>query len=185
MTLLEILSKDEYRAAEKTITDAFYTSPVVSGAIYDALENMGFHGGRVLEPSMGIGNFFGTMPETMRNNSQLVGVEIDSITGRIAQQLYQNAEIQISGIEKTKFANGSFDVAVGNVPFGDFKVSDRGYNKYKFLIHDYFFAKALDKVKDGGIVVAYLRTADKVDEAHTLVGFRRSPAFKQVVKLLA
>ena len=167
-TLRELLTKDEYRAAEKTITDAFYTSPVVSGAIYEALENMGFHGGRILEPSMGVGNFFGTMPESMRNESQLVGVEIDSITGRIAQQLYQSADIHISGIEQTKFTNGSFDVAVGNVPFGDFKVNDRGYNKYKFLIHDYFFAKALDKVKDGGIV-AFVTSSGTMDKQNNKV----------------
>ena len=166
--LRELLTKDEYRAAEKTITDAFYTSPVVSGAIYEALENMGFSGGRVLEPAMGIGNFFGTMPESMRSNSQLVGVEIDSVSGRIAQQLYQSADIRISGIEKTKFANGSFDVAVGNVPFGDYKVSDRGYNKHKFLIHDYFFAKALDKVKDGGIV-AFVTSTGTMDKQNNKV----------------
>ena len=149
--LSELLTPQEYAQARSTVNDAFYTSPTVIDGIYEALGNFGFDGGNVLEPAMGIGNFFGMLPEAMRE-SELHGVELDSLTGRIAQQLYPGADIQIKGFEKTKFANDSFDVVVGNVPFGDYKLSDKDYDKHKFYIHDYFVAKSIDKVRPGGIV---------------------------------
>ena len=162
--LKELLSPQEYRQANASVLDAFYTSPTVIDGIYEALENFGFEGGNVLEPAMGVGNFFGRMPEEMQKNSQLYGVEIDSISGRIAQKLYPDADIAIHGFEKNNFQNGCFDVAVGNVPFGElgFKDDKHGTNK----LHDYFFAETLDKVKDGGIVafVTSAGTLDKRDE---------------------
>ena len=142
--------------------NAHYTSPTVISAIYDGLKNLGFEKGKILEPAVGIGNFFGVMPEEMRN-SKLFGVELDSLTGRIAQQLYPNADIQIKGFEETSFADNSFDVAIGNVPFGDYKLNDRRYNDNNFLIHDYFFAKALDKVHPGG-VVAFVTSKGTLDK---------------------
>ena len=148
--LRNTLSPEEYRAAMESTLTAFYTPPIVIKAMYEALDNMGFHGGNILEPSCGTGNFFGLLPESM-GKSKLHGVEIDSLTGRIAKQLYQKANIAIQGFEDTKLPDDHFDVVMGNVPFGDFKVSDSRYDKQKFLIHDYFFAKALDKVRAGGV----------------------------------
>ena len=144
------LSPDEYRAAKSSVLDAHYTSPTIINAMYEAIGNMGFTEGNILEPSMGIGNFFGMLPDEM-STSRLYGVEIDSISGRIAKQLYPNADITISGFEKTS-RRDFYDIAIGNVPFGQTKVNDREYNKLGFSIHNYFFAKALDQVRPGGIV---------------------------------
>ena len=149
--LKTVLDDAEYSDARRSTLNAHYTSPVVINAIYEGLANLGFEKGKVLEPAMGIGNFFGVMPENMRG-SELHGVELDDLTGRIAKQLYPNADIQIKGFEKTAFANNSFDVVIGNVPFGNYKVNDKDYNKNNFLIHDYFIAKSLDKVHPGGVV---------------------------------
>ena len=146
------LSPEEYRAAKESTLTAFYTPPVVIKAMYEALDRLGFSEGNILEPSCGTGNFFGLLPDSMAK-SKLHGVEIDSLTGRIAKQLYQKANIAIEGFEKTKLPDDHFDVVLGNVPFGDFKVNDSRYNAQKFLIHDFFFAKALDKVRAGGVVM--------------------------------
>lgn len=149
--LKTVLDDAEYYDARRSTLNAHYTSPVVINAIYEGLANLGFEKGKILEPAMGIGNFFGVMPENMRS-SELHGVELDDLTGRIAKQLYPDADIQIKGFEKTTFANNSFDVVIGNVPFGNYKVNDKDYNKSNFLIHDYFIAKSLDKVHPGGVV---------------------------------
>lgn len=151
LMLKGLLNEQEYSAARESTLTAHYTSPVVIRSIYEALGNMGFEKGNVLEPSMGTGNFFGMLPETMVQ-SRLYGVELDSLTGRIAKQLYPKARIQVTGFEKTDYPDDFFDVAVGNVPFGDYKVFDRKYDKYNLLIHDYFFAKSIDKVRQGGVV---------------------------------
>ena len=163
--LSELLTPQEYAQARSTVNDAFYTSPTVIDGIYEALGNFGFEGGNVLEPAMGIGNFFGRMPEAMQANSQLYGVEIDSLSGRIAQALYPDADIAIQGFEKNRFQNGSFDVAVGNVPFGELGFRDTVHDTTK--LHDYFFAEALSKLKDGGIMtfVTSAGTLDKRDES--------------------
>lgn len=161
--LKDLLTDEEYRAARASTMNAHYTSPTVINAIYSALDNMGFNGGKILEPAMGIGNFFGAMPENIRANSDLHGVELDSVTGRIAKQLYPSANIQIKGYEDTSFENGSFDVAVGNVPFGGYKLNDKDYNKQNLFIHDYFFAKTLDKVRAGGIV-AFVTSKGTLDK---------------------
>lgn len=165
-TLREILTDEEYKAARASTLTSFYTPPDVADGVYQALSKFGFEGGNVLEPSMGVGNFFAKMPENIRDNSRLYGVELDSISGRIAQQLYPNERIQIKGFEQTSFNNNSFDVVVGNVPFGDYKVSDKAYDKHNFKIHDYFAAKAVDKVKPGGVValVTSKFTMDKQNE---------------------
>ncbi len=160
--LKSLLSDAEYASARESTLNAHYTSPVIIRSIYEALENMGFKKGNVLEPAMGIGNFFGMLPEKMQD-SRLYGVELDGITGRIAKQLYPKANIKISGFEKTDYPNDFFDVAVGNVPFGQYKVADRQYDKNNFLIHDYFFAKALDKVRPGG-VVAFVTSKGTMDK---------------------
>ena len=149
--LKTVLNDAEYSDARRSTLNAHYTSPIVINAIYKGLANLGFEKGKILEPAMGIGNFFGVMPENMRG-SELHGVELDDLTGRIAKQLYPDADIQINGFEKTTFANNSFDVVIGNVPFGNYKVNDKDYNKNNFLIHDYFIAKSLDKVHPGGVV---------------------------------
>ena len=157
------LSPEEYRAAMESTLTAFYTPPVVIKAMYDALDRLGFSQGNILEPSCGTGNFFGLLPESMQN-SKLHGVEIDSLTGRIAKQLYQKANIAIEGFEKTNLPDDHFDVVLGNVPFGEIRVNDSRYNAQKFLIHDYFFAKALDKVRAGG-VVAFITSKGTMDKA--------------------
>lgn len=149
--LKELLTPEEYRKARESTLSAFYTSPVVIKGIYRALEKMGFSKGNILEPAVGIGKFFGMLPPEMAD-SRLYGVELDSITGRIARQLYPDADIRINAFEKTDYPDEFFDVAVGNVPFGGFKVNDRRYDKHNFLIHDYFFAKTIDKVRQGGII---------------------------------
>ena len=161
--LKELLTPSEYSAARASTLNAHYTSPIIINAIYDGLKNLGFESGKIIEPAMGIGNFFGSMPETMRNNSELYGVELDSITGRIAQQLYQSADIQVKGFEKTSFENNTFDIAIGNVPFGSEKLFDKDYKKENFHIHDYFFAKTLDKVRPGGIV-AFVTSKGTLDK---------------------
>ena len=145
-----LLSEDEYSAARSSTLNAHYTSPTVIRSIYDAVERMGFHSGNILEPSMGVGNFFGMLPDTMQD-SRLYGVELDSITGRIAKKLYPQADITVAGFETTD-RRDFYDLAVGNVPFGQYKVNDKAYNKLGFSIHNYFFAKAIDQVRPGGIV---------------------------------
>ena len=189
--LKRLLTPEEYASARASTLNAHFTSYTVINSIYSALENMGFNGGKILEPALGTGNFFGSMPEEMRNNSKLSGVELDSITGRIAKLLYPSANIQIKGYEDTNFENNSFDVAVSNVPFGSYKVNDKDYNNQNMYIHDYFFAKTLDKVRPGGIVafVTSKGTLDKespevrkyLAERAELLGAIRLPntAFKQ------
>ena len=157
------LSPEEYRAAMESTLTAFYTPPVVIKAMYDVLDRLGFSQGNILEPSWGTGNFFGLLPESMQN-SKLHGVEIDSLTGRIAKQLYQKANIAIEGFEKTNLPDDHFDVVLGNVPFGEIRVNDSRYNAQKFLIHDYFFAKALDKVRAGGVVM-FITSKGTMDKA--------------------
>ena len=185
-----LLSEEEYASARESTLNAHYTSPAIIRSIYDALDKMGFEKGNVLEPAMGIGNFFGMLPEKMQE-SRLYGVELDGITGRIAKQLYPNADIKITGFEKTDYPNDFFDVAIGNVPFGQYKVTDKQYDKQNFLIHDYFFAKTLDKVCPGGVVafVTSNGTMDKkspevrkyLDQRAELLGAVRLPntAFKE------
>lgn len=160
------LSKEEYESAKQSTLTAFYTPKTVIDGIYNTLSGMGFKGGNILEPSMGIGNFIGNLPDNMKK-SDIYGVELDSLSGRIAKQLYPNSNIQIKGFEETNFSNCFFDVAVGNVPFGEFKVNDAKYNRKNFLIHDYFFAKAIDKVRNGGIIafITSSGTMDKKDES--------------------
>ena len=157
------LSPEEYRAAMESTLTAFYTPPVVIKAMYDVLDRLGFSQGNILEPSCGTGNFFGLLPDSMQN-SKLHGVEIDSLTGRIAKQLYQKANIAIEGFEKTNLPDDHFDVVLGNVPFGEIRVNDSRYNAQKFLIHDYFFAKALDKVRAGGVVM-FITSKGTMDKA--------------------
>ena len=157
------LAPEEYRAAMESTLTAFYTPSVVIRAMYDALDRLGFSQGNILEPSCGTGNFFGLLPESMQN-SKLHGVEIDSLTGRIAKQLYQKANIAIEGFEKTNLPDDHFDVVLGNVPFGEIRVNDSRYNAQKFLIHDYFFAKALDKVRAGGVVM-FITSKGTMDKA--------------------
>ena len=165
--LKDLLTEDEYESARASVLNAHYTSPTVIKAIYKAIENMGFRTGNILEPSCGIGNFFGLLPESMAG-SRLYGVELDSITGRIAKQLYQNANIVIQGYEATSLPDSFFDVAIGNVPFGDYGVADKRYDKNRFLIHDYFFAKTLDKVRPGGIV-AFITSSGTMDKKNPAV----------------
>ena len=160
--LKSLLTDEEYAAARGSTLNAHYTSPTVIKAMYDALGKMGFQSGNILEPSCGVGNFFGCLPETMQG-SKLYGVELDSITGRIAQQLYPDAKIEIKGFEKTS-SKDFFDVAVGNVPFGNYKVADRAFDKYGFLIHDYFLAKTLEQVRPGG-VIAFITSKGTMDKA--------------------
>lgn len=160
--LKEILTEDEYKKARESTLTAFYTPPIVIKSIYKALQNMKLKEANILEPSCGVGNFFGMIPNELEN-SKLYGVELDNISGRIAKQLYQNANIKIQGFEKSDLPDSFFDVAIGNVPFGDFKVNDRRYDKNKFLIHDYFFAKTIDKVRPGG-VIAFITSKGTMDK---------------------
>lgn len=171
--LSNALSPKEYEDARKSVLDSFFTSPAIIDGIYEALDRFGFNGGNLLEPSCGVGNFIGKMPSEMAEHTNIYGVEIDSISGRIAKQLYPDADIQITGFESTHFQNGSFDAAVGNVPFGDLNFPDKQYGTTK--LHDFFFAQTLDKVKEGGIVafVTSKGTLDKKDES-----FRRQLAEK-------
>lgn len=165
--LYETLSPEEYEAARASVLNAHYTSPTVIKAMYAAIEKMGFRMGNILEPSCGIGNFFGLLPESMAG-SKLYGIELDSITGRIAKQLYQNANITIQGYEETALPDSFFDVAIGNVPFGDYGVADKRYDKNHFLIHDYFIAKTLDKVRPGGII-AFVTSSGTMDKKNPSV----------------
>ena len=160
--LYGLLSPEEYEAAKATTLNAHYTSPTVIKAIYQAVENMGFRTGNVLEPSCGIGNFFGLVPESMKD-STLFGVELDSITGRIAQQLYQQNSIAVQGFEDTELPDSFFDLAIGNVPFGSYSLHDKRYDKHRFLIHDYFFARTLDKVRPGGLI-AFVTSKGTMDK---------------------
>lgn len=162
-----LLTEEEYESARASVLNAHYTSPAVIKAIYKAIENMGFRTGNILEPSCGIGNFFGLLPESMAG-SKLYGIELDSITGRIAKQLYQNANIAIQGYEETSLPDSFFDVAIGNVPFGDYGVADKRYDKNHFLIHDYFIAKTLDKVRPGGII-AFVTSSGTMDKKNPSV----------------
>ena len=165
--LKALLTEDEYDAARESTLTAFYTPPVVIRAMYQGLANLGFQTGNILEPSCGVGNFMGLLPENM-GNSRMYGVELDSVSGRIAQQLYQKNNIAVQGFEKTDLPDSFFDVAIGNVPFGPFKVLDKKYDKYNFLIHDYFFARALDKVRPGG-VVAFITSKGTMDKENPSV----------------
>lgn len=165
--LRTLLNEDEYVSARSSTTNAHYTPPEVIEAIYGALDNLGFKGGNILEPAMGVGNFFGAIPKTL-DKSNLYGVELDSVTGRIARQLYQKANIQVCGFENTTLPDNFFDVAIGNVPFGDYKLYDPKYEKHNFAIHDYFFAKTLDKVRPGG-VVAFITSKYTMDKANPMV----------------
>lgn len=165
--LKKLLTAEEYVASRGSTLNAHYTSPAIIRCIYETLERMGLEKGNLLEPSMGIGNFFGMLPESMKE-SRLYGVELDSITGRIAKQLYPSAKITIGGFENTDYPNDFFDAAIGNVPFGQYQVPDRTYDKYHFLIHDYFFAKALDKVRPGGIV-AFITSKGTMDKKNSQV----------------
>ena len=165
--LKNLLDETEYSQARESTLTAFYTPPVVIKSIYKALENMGLKTGNILEPSCGTGNFIGMIPDTLKD-CKLYGVELDSISGRIARQLYQKSTVAVQGYEDTNLPNSFFDVAVGNVPFGDFKVLDKKYDKYKFLIHDYFFAKTLDKVRPGG-VIAFITSKGTLDKENPSV----------------
>lgn len=185
-----LLTDEEYTAARSTVLDSFYTDTAIVDSIYGIIRNAGFEDGNILEPAMGVGNFFGRLPEELRDKVNLYGVEKDSLSGRIAQKLYPQADITIDGFENTRFNDNSFDVAIGNIPFGDFSVNDSKYNSKHLKIHDYFFLKSLDKVRDGGIVafVTSKGTLDKKDssfrktlaERADLVGAVRLPnnAFK-------
>lgn len=165
--LKNLLDEKEYSQARESTLTAFYTPPVVIRSMYKALENMGLKTGNILEPSCGVGNFIGMLPDSLEN-CKLYGVELDSISGRIARQLYQKSTVAVQGYEDTNLPNSFFDVAVGNVPFGDFKVLDKKYDKHKFLIHDYFFAKTLDKVRPGG-VIAFITSKGTLDKENSSV----------------
>lgn len=190
--LKRLLNSEEYASARESTLSSFYTSPFIINEIYNTLENMGYRYGNILEPSCAIGNFFGTLPESMKE-SKLYGIELDSISGRIAKQLYQNANITIGGYENTRLPDSFFDVAVGNVPFGDFSVADKKFDKHHFKIHDYFFAKTIDKVRPGGLIafVTSRYTMDKknssirkyINERAEFLGAVRLPntAFKSSV----
>lgn len=162
LQLKDLLTEDEYEMARASTLNAHYTSPTVIKAIYDAVKQMGFTTGNILEPACGTGNFFGMLPESM-HGSNLYGVELDSIIGRIAKQLYPSANIAITGFEKTDLPDSFFDLAIGNVPFGNYKLSEKRYDNQNFLIHDHFFAKALDKVRPGGIV-AFVTSKGTMDK---------------------
>lgn len=167
LELKSLLSEEEYKSARESTLTSFYTSPVVIESIYKALNNLGFRHGNILEPSCGIGNFFGMLPDEMKG-SKMYGVELDSISGRIAKQLYQNSNIAIEGYEETKLPDSFFDVAVGNVPFGNFKVVDKKYDRLNFNIHDYFFAKTIDKVRPNGII-AFVTSRYTMDKRNSNV----------------
>ena len=167
LELKSLMSEEEYKSARESTLTSFYTSPVVIENIYKVLNNLGFRHGNILEPSCGIGNFFGMLPDEM-NNSKMYGVELDSISGRIAKQLYQNSNIAIEGYEETKLPDSFFDVAVGNVPFGNFKVVDKKYDRLNFNIHDYFFAKTIDKVRPNGII-AFVTSRYTMDKRNSNV----------------
>lgn len=184
--LKNVLNDKEYRAAASSTLSAFYTDHSIISAVYDHIKDMGFTGGKILEPSVGIGNFLGSMPIEMYEQSEISAVELDSITGRIAKLLYPSAKVEINGFEETSFSDNYFDVAVGNVPFGSFTVFDAAYDKHKFMLHDYFFAKSIDKVRAGGIIafITSTGTMDKqnadvrkyIDERAEFLGAVRLPS---------
>ena len=163
--LSEMLSDEEHRSARATTLNAHYTAPVVIRSMYEAAQRFGFQGGQILEPACGIGHFIGLMPEAMLKNSTITGVEIDPLTARIAKALYPDADIREQPFEKSKLMDDAFDLAISNVPFGDYTVHDPRWNDFKFPIHDYFFAAALDKVRPGGLLmfVTSRHTLDKLD----------------------
>ncbi len=167
LQLKNILDENEYTQARASTLNSFYTSPVIIKTMYNALEKMGFTGGNILEPAMGVGNFFGMLPASM-GDSNMYGVELDSIPGRIAMQLYQRENIQVTGFEHTAYPDNFFDIAIGNVPFGAYAISDRRYDKHKFNVHDYFFAKSLDKVRPGG-VIAFITSKGTLDKKNSNV----------------
>ncbi|KXA16622.1 helicase protein [Fusobacterium equinum] len=164
--LKENLTLPEYETAKESTLTAFYTPKIVIDGVYSTLSEMGFKSGNILEPSMGVGNFIGNLPDEM-SKSKFYGVELDSVSGRIAKLLYPESDVQVKGFEETSFSNNFFDVAIGNVPFGEFKINDREYNRNNFLIHDYFFAKSIDKVRNGGVIafITSSGTMDKKDES--------------------
>lgn len=162
-----LLTEEEYSSAKGSTLNAHYTAPAIIKTMYGALEQMGYYKGNILEPGMGVGHFFGLLPDAMKD-SKLYGVELDEITGRIAKALYPEANISICGFEKTQFSNNFFDVAIGNVPFGDYQVYDKAYDKHSFMIHDYFFAKSLDKLRDGG-VLAFITSKGTIDKKSPMV----------------
>ncbi|WP_457945434.1 SNF2-related protein [Caproiciproducens sp. LBM24188] len=166
--LKELLTEEEYTAARASTLTAFYTPPAVISAIHTALKNFGFTGGNIGEPSCGIGRFFGYLPPETTQSSHLFGVELDSLTGRIAQQLYPKAQIQIKGFEKATFPDNFFDVMFGNVPFGEYKIPDKRYERYNFLVHDYFFARALDKTRPGGLII-FVTSKGTMDKSNNAV----------------
>ena len=184
--LLDLLTDEEYISAKRSTTTAFYTDSRITSYINDAIKSMGFQGGKILEPSCGIGNFIGSIDKDVYLNSSVTGVELDSVSGRIAKLLYPSADIYITGYENTKFEEGSFDIAIGNVPFGDFKVFDPKYNHLKVNIHNYFFAKTIDMVRPGGLIAfvtsTYLMDAktstfrEYLAQRTDLVGAVRLPA---------
>ena len=162
-----MLTEEEYISARASSLTSFYTAPEIIEGIYKALSQMGFERGNVLEPSCGIGNFIGMLPDSMKE-SKVYGVEIDSVSRRISRQLYQNSHILIDGYENADIPGSFFDIALGNVPFGDFKVTDKKYDKHNFLIHDYFFGKTLDKVRPGGII-AFITSKGTMDKENSSV----------------
>lgn len=165
--LKSLLSEEEYNAARESTLTAFYTPPVVIESIYSIIERFGFHHGNILEPACGTGNFLGKLPASMES-SKLYGIELDSITGRIAKQLYQKANIAVEGYEKTSLPDSFFDIAIGNVPFGQFKVSDKRYDRLNFNIHDYFFAKTIEKIRPGGLIL-FVTSKYTMDKANSSV----------------
>ncbi|MEG0379605.1 MAG: N-6 DNA methylase, partial [Eubacterium sp.] len=167
--LKSLLSEEAYRRAKESTLTAFYTPPVVIQVVYQAIERMGFQSGNLLEPACGIGHFIGMLPDPLKE-TRIYGVELDLLSGEIARQLYQKSTIVIQGFEHTDFPDNFFDVAVGNVPFGDFNIADQNYNQYHFKIHDYFFAKTMDKVRPGG-VIAFITSKGTLDKANPT--FRR------------
>lgn len=167
LELQTVLSEEEYESARESTLTAFYTPPIVIKSMYQALENMGLKSGNILEPSCGVGNFIGMKPESL-SDCKMYGVELDSVSGRIAAQLYQKSKIAVEGYEKVNFPDSFFDVAIGNVPFGEFKVFDSRYDRYNFFIHDYFFAKTLDKVRPGG-VIAFITSSGTMDKKNPYV----------------
>ncbi len=180
--LYSMLNDKEYNAARGSILNAHYTSGDIVQGIYNGLENLGFNGGTILEPSMGVGGFFGNMPDEMKNSSHLYGVELDSLTGRIAKAIYPDVEINVQGFEDTRYLNNSFDLAVGNVPFGNYHVNDKGYNEHHFLIHDYFIAKMLDQVRPNGLVAVITSkgTLDKQDSRARRYFARRADLIRAI-----
>ena len=181
--LLEsMLNKKEYEAARSSTLNAHYTTNEIVENMYEGLKNLGFHNGTILEPSMGVGGFFGNMPEEIKNASHLYGFELDSITGRIAKAIYSDAEISVKGFEDTRYLKDSFDIAVGNVPFGNYYVNDTGYNQYRFLIHDYFIAKMIEQVRPGGLVAVITSkgTLDKQDKRARKYFAKRADLVKAV-----